>query len=77
MVYLDKHVKSKKRACAVFIHTYIVLVKGKLAKNTSMGLFFSFVLKPKKHHLYSCADVGMSTPAKQAYADTGIQYAKR
>ena len=56
---LDKNVKYEKRAC-------IELVKGKLAKNTSMDPVLFLVLQPKNNHLYSWAVVDMSKPAKKS-----------
>ena len=41
--FLDKHVKSVKKACAV-VYVYIVLVNWKLVKNATMHpvLFFRY-----------------------------------
>ena len=49
---------------------YIVFVNGKLAKNATMKPVLFLVLQLKKHQLYSCAGVDMSTPANKDYAGT-------
>ena len=62
-LFLDRHVKSEKRACAV---VYVHSMNGKLAKKkTLLWILFFLVLQPKKHHLDSCAKKKI-TPA-QAY----------
>ena len=48
VLFLDKHVKSESRTCAL-VYTYIVLVNWKLAKNnTSMDPVRLLVLQPAK-----------------------------
>ena len=74
--------KCEKGHLLWYIHTYIVLVNGKLAKKASNDPVIFLVLHPKNHHLY--ADVGVYTPAKNTsvaqaykrifrlYADVGV-----
>ena len=63
-----KYVKSEKKG--ICCGKYIVFVNGKLAKNATMKPVLFLVLQLKKHQLYSCAGVDMSTPANKDYAGT-------
>ena len=51
----------------------IVLLNGKLAKNSIDPVLFFCITTKKKHHLFRFTDVSMSMPAKKHYAGTGIQ----